>query len=125
MGKKKISFVTDKEIPRKKEKREIVEAYPQVSMLAQIMIIDEKRAVPVGGFTMDGGFYLDNGFDLIKKKQKGALGEEMTYFNFVKDPKIKGRMEKHFLKQKREEANWKKKREKELEKELNNLRKKK
>jgi len=107
------------------EKRKIVEAHPQVVFLAQIKIMDEKKPVAVGGFSIDGGFYLREGFNLIRQKSENVMGEKMTYFNFVKDPKKKGTMEKVLLKHKKEEIRWKKKREKELQKELDDLKKKK
>lgn len=106
---------------KKENKRKIVQAYPQVSMLAEIMIIDENKPVAVGGFSIDGGFYLREGFDLIKRKTKDIQGEDITYFNFVKIPKKKGVIEKIFLKQKKEEISWKKKRKKELQGELKKL----
>ena len=52
------------------------------------------------------------------------MRDKITYFNFVKDPKKKGVTEKVLLKQKQREKRWKKKRIKELEEELNNLKKK-
>jgi len=109
---------------KSKEEKRKVEAYPQVSFLAEIKIMDEKKPVPVGGFTIDGGFYLREGFNLIREKTKNVMGDKLTYFYFVKDPKKKGIVEKDILKQKRREKRWKKKREKDLQKELNDLRKK-
>ena len=109
----------------KVEKRKTVMGYPQVSFMAQIKIMEKEKSVSVGGFTADGGFYLREGFNLIKEKIENIQGEKVTYFNFVKDPKKKGMMEKEYLKQRRKEERWKKQREKELEKELKSLKKKK
>lgn len=108
----------------KGDKRKIVEAHPQVGFLGEILIKGKEEKVPVGGFSIDGGFYLREGFDLVKKKDKNIVGEEITYFNFVKIPKKKGVVEKIILKRIREEKAWEKKRKKELQKELDSLNKK-
>ena len=105
-----------------RKNNKIVQAYPQVTMLAEICIVDNKIKVPVGGFNIDGGFYLREGFDLVKVKTKNVMEESITYFNFVKVPKEKGVVEKHLLRQEKERKKWEKKREKELQKELDNLR---
>lgn len=108
-----------------KKKQKIVEAYPQVGFMANIIIKEKEEKIPVGGFTVDGGFYLREGFDLVKEKTKNVVNEDVTYFKFVKIPKKKGVVEKIILKRKREEERWKKKRKKELEEELKKLNKKK
>ena len=108
----------------KTRKDKIVQAYPQVTMLAEICIVDNKIKVPVGGFNIDGGFYLREGFDLVKVKTKNVMGEPVTYFNFIKLPKKKGIVEKHLLRQEKERKKWENKREKELKKELLDIEKK-
>ena len=105
----------------KVEKRKIVSAYPGVSLLSEISIKEQKKTVPVGGFTMDGGFYLREGFNIVRRKEKAIDGEKVIYFNFVKDTKKKGVMEKELLKIERKEQRWKTQRKKELQKELNDL----
>lgn len=109
----------------KKTKRKLIPAYPGVGWFSDINILDKEQRISIGGFTMDGGFFLKEGFSIVKEKTNSLLGEEVTYYNFVKDPKKKCKAEKDLLKYERKEKRYNKKREKELEEELNRLRKKK
>ena len=108
----------------KENKIKIIEAHPNVMLLAGINIRDEEKSVAVGGFTIDGGFYLREGFKLVAKEDKNIIGENVTYFNFVKDTKKKCSEEKEILRRKRKDDAWRKNRVKELQKELEGIRKK-
>jgi hypothetical protein len=125
--KNKVTFGYKKEVKNKnKEKinnRKIVPAHPQVIMMAQIMIMDEEKPIAVGGFSVDGGFYLREGFNLVRQKNKSVNGEILTYFNFVKEPKKKGVMERLLIKHKKEQLAYERKREKTLREELQQIEK--
>ena len=108
----------------KEKKDKVVEAYPNVSIFSDIMIMDGQVPLAIGGFSL-GGFYLKEGFKMVENKSKNGIGDNVTYYEFIKDPKKKTDQEKLALKIKRKEQRHKKKREKELEEELKNLRKKK
>ncbi len=107
----------------KKPKARVIPAYPGVGWFSDIRILNKERNIAIGGFTADGGFFLKEGYSIVKEKTTNLLGEELTYYNFVKDPKKKCRVEKELLKSAKKEQRYQKKREKELEQELKQIRK--
>ena len=115
-----------KEIENKKDMKksdERVDAHPNVSLLAEIMIREEEIPLTIGGWSLDG-FYLKEPYRLIQEQGKG-FQEGNTYYIVIKDKKLMSENEQKLreLKEKREneERDWKKNRIKELRKELKQL----
>ena len=109
---------------KEKKKDKIVEAYPGITFLSGINIKEKKRKICIGGFTFDGGFYLISPYELIKKEGKNISGDA-TYYNFVKSSKKISKQEEALRKIESDKIKWEKKREKELEEELERLKTKK
>lgn len=103
-------------------KNKIVEAYPSVSMLSGIYIKEKERMICIGGFSADGGFYLQSPYDLVKNETKNISGDA-TYYNFIKSSKKMCDQEKAIRKVEMDRIKYEKQREKELEDELNSLKK--
>jgi len=61
-----------------------VYAYPQISMLSPIKIMEKEKSIVIGGFTIDGGFYLKEPYSLVKEKVKSISGEKLIYYNIIK-----------------------------------------
>lgn len=109
-------------VKNKEKKDKIVNAHPVVSMISEIQIMGEEHIISIGGFSMDG-FYLKNPYELVKEESKNIIGEDVTYYSFVKSSKKMSEYEKLIRKDKAKDKKWEKDREKELQKELDNIRK--
>jgi hypothetical protein len=106
------------------KKDKTVNAYPSVGMLSQIKIKDKEETISIGGFTADGGFLLRSPYDLIKQETKNLGGEDITYYSFIKSSNKMCEHEKELRKMEKDREDYEKKRKKELEEELNRLKKK-
>ncbi len=106
------------------KKDKIVEAHPSVSMLSGIMIKEKEVMICIGGFSAEGGFYLNSPYELKKEETKNVSGDAI-YYTFVKSSNKMCKQEKAFRKIESDDLRYEKKRQKELEKELDDLKKRK